>query len=79
MSEGSQQPPNGIPESHHAETYHVPDAFLKYVRGNSHPIMVANIQQEAPRKASYRLARRVQRHVQGVDHTTRQVLGKDGP
>lgn len=28
MSEGETQPPNGIPESHHAETYHVPEAFL---------------------------------------------------
>ncbi|KAF7196511.1 Acetyl-coenzyme A synthetase [Pseudocercospora fuligena] len=28
MSEGTQQPPNGIPESHSAETYHVPEAFL---------------------------------------------------
>jgi acetyl-CoA synthetase len=31
MSEGSEQPPNGIPESHNAETYHVPEALLKYV------------------------------------------------
>ncbi|CAK1356035.1 Acetyl-coenzyme A synthetase [Cercospora beticola] len=29
MSEGTEQPPNGIPESHSAETYHVPEAFLK--------------------------------------------------
>ncbi|KAM3418281.1 Acetyl-coenzyme A synthetase [Cercospora zeina] len=29
MSEGSEQPPIGIPESHSAETYHVPEAFLK--------------------------------------------------
>ncbi|GIZ40963.1 hypothetical protein CKM354_000428300 [Cercospora kikuchii] len=29
MSEGAEQPPNGIPESHSAETYHVPEAFLK--------------------------------------------------
>lgn len=31
MSEGIQQPPNGIPESHSAETYQVPEAFLRYV------------------------------------------------
>lgn len=29
MSEGSEQPPNGIPESRSAETYHVPEAFMK--------------------------------------------------
>lgn len=37
MSEGSVQPPEGapVPESHTAETYHVPKAFFEYV-GRGH-------------------------------------------
>lgn len=31
MSEGNVQPPNGIPESQHAETYQVPKGFMKCV------------------------------------------------
>lgn len=37
MSEGNVQPPEGqgIPESSHAQTYHIPEAFFKYEREHS--------------------------------------------